>query len=118
MKSDSRAGYTMIELIAIMLVVAVLSVSFASYIMSAMNAWIFVKSRETALSDARQSTERIVRELRRISDDAGLITAATTECKFINSASATIDVVQSGNNLMINGNAMVSGIPTVEGLRF
>ncbi len=118
MKSTNQSGYTLIEMIVILLVIAVLTSAFASYIMSSMNAYVFIKSRETGLSNCRTSIERMVRELRRIEAPATITIAATTECQFVDTDYNTVDYVQLGTDLLRNSDKLVTSLSSIEGLRF
>jgi len=119
MKSKKlKSGFTLIELTIIIVVLAVIAFVVAAIITQAADAWLFVKARETALSQGRMAVERMVRELRAINRPVNIITATTTECEFINTASATVKFNQSGANLMRNNDILVSGVVSPEGLQF
>jgi type II secretory pathway pseudopilin PulG len=113
-----KSGFTLIELTIIIAVLAIISFIVASIVTKAADAWVFVKARETALSQGRMAVERMVRELRAINKPVNIITATTTECEFINTTSATVNFRQSGSDLMRNSDILTSGLVIPEGLRF
>ena len=118
MRSRDRSGYTVIELILVIVIIAVMSLVLSSFIISAMNSWVFVRSRQSALSQGRSTAERIVREIRRIQKPSGILTANGSELEFVDVDSNSINFRQDGQNLMRNADQFTSGILTPEGLAF
>jgi len=120
MKADYKlkSGFTLIELVIVITIMAVVSYIIASFIVSATDAWVFVKSRETALSQGRYAVERVVRELRRIKTPINIYPALSTECGFIDIDNATAEVKQSGTDLLYNGNILAAGLLNPGGLNF
>jgi type II secretory pathway pseudopilin PulG len=106
----------MIELILVIMIVAILSLVLSSFIMSATNSWIFVKSRQSALSEARSTIERMVREIRRINKPSSIVIADNSEIDFIDINSDNIDFYQNGSILLRNGEIIAEGVSNPGGL--
>ena len=121
MKSKNK-GFSLVELIIAMTIMAIVSYGIASFLVSGMDAWVFIKSRETGLSSARSALERITREVRRIKKPNNIVMAATTECAFVDINSSLVDFYQNGGNLMRSSEGvsyvLVSDLATPEGIKF
>ncbi len=116
--NKDKKGFTLIELIMVITILGVLSAGLAGFITTAMDSWVFIKARETALSYSRNSIERMVREIRRVKKPTNIITAATTECKFVDINYNTVCFSQEGTNLRRNNDIMTTGVSSPEGLKF
>jgi len=124
MKADYKlkSGFTLIELVIVIAILAVVSYIIASFIVSATDAWVFVKSRETALSQGRFAVERIVRELRRIDVPLSITVHSSTECQFFDIDDNIINIKQSATDLLYsenyNANILTTGLADPGGLNF
>ncbi|MFA4967314.1 MAG: prepilin-type N-terminal cleavage/methylation domain-containing protein [Candidatus Margulisiibacteriota bacterium] len=120
MKFKDRSGFTIIEVVLVITITVVLSLGLASFILSAMDSWVFVKSRQSALSEGRSTVERMIREIRRIRQPSSIGTAESSAIGFVDIDSRDIDFRQSGSDLLRteqgNSNIIASGVLTPEGL--
>ncbi|KAF0134136.1 MAG: MSHA bioproteinis protein MshO [Candidatus Saganbacteria bacterium] len=115
---NNKLGFTLIEMVIVMTVIAVLSAGISGFIMSAMDTWVFVKARESALASGRGAIERVVREIRRIKQPNTITTAEASECGFLDIDSAIVDFKQEGTNLMRNNDILATGLYSPNGLVF
>jgi len=122
----NKIGVTLIELILVIAGLAILSFSLASFITEAMEAWVYIRGQETALSTGRTTLEIVIRELRRISRPQNIDYISSSECRFIDTASAKVGFRQSGTDLIrdhweyltLISNLLTSNLATPEGLSF
>jgi hypothetical protein len=108
----------MVEMVITMTILAVLSIFLASFITTGVRSFLFIKLRGSALSQARTSTERMVREMRRINRPSSIVSAQATAFEFTTTASEQIKFWQSATDLKRNSDIMATDLVTPEGLRF
>lgn len=113
-----KKGFTLIEIIMVVVILAVVSFIFGAFITTAIDSWVFVKTREDALSSARKSIIRMTREMRRIKKPVHIITATTTECQFVDIGEGIVDFKQNGTNLLRNDVVLATGVVDPGGLVF
>jgi len=124
----SNSGFSLIELVIVITIVAVISYTIAAFILSATRTWLFIKSRETALSQGRVTMERIVREIRRERNPLLITIKLSNECEFVDieDTANTINIKQSGTDLLYSVNdgtgavvsTLTSGLVNPGGLIF
>lgn len=115
---NHKKGYTLIELIIVIFVLAILAFIFGALITKATDAWIFVKIRESSLGSARLSMNRILSELRRV-QNPGLVDVMTpSECGFTDIDSNAVNFKQSGTDLLRNSDVLASNLDAQNGLVF
>jgi len=118
MKANNSNGFTMIETIIVISLLAVISFGIAGFIMTAMQAWLLISQRDSAVNNSRVAMSRMMYDLRRIKKPQNIITAEATECGFLDIDSQTIDFKQSGTELRRNSDLLATGLASPEGLRF
>ncbi|MEO0094170.1 MAG: prepilin-type N-terminal cleavage/methylation domain-containing protein [candidate division WOR-3 bacterium] len=111
-------GYTLIEAIIVITLIAIIAFGFGSFIVTAMQNWILVSSRDSLVNNARHAMNRLTAELRRIRKPQNILTYTTSEVEFIDIDANTINFKQSGVNLLRNTDVLVTNLATPEGLRF
>jgi len=92
-------GFTLIELVIVIVVLSLLSFLFGAFITNTMDAYVFVKVREKGLSDARLALTRMTRELKAIKKPQHIITMTTTECKFVKVTEGVVKINQVGTDI-------------------
>ncbi|MBN3032905.1 MAG: hypothetical protein JW873_02305 [Candidatus Saganbacteria bacterium] len=114
-----KKGYTLIEAVTVLTLLAVLSFGIGNFIVSAMNLWVYVSGRQDAVKISQNAMNRMVAEIKDIST---LTTKATAEIYFTDIDGNTIDFRQTGTTLyrIYNGTSdiLATGLGSPEGLRF
>jgi len=113
-----RRGYTLIEAIMVIMILAIIGFGFGNFIITSMQSAVFISGRETVTNTARSAMNRMVAELMKINRPQNIIIAATAECQFRDLDSSLIDFKQSGTNLLRNSDILATGLGSPEGLRF
>ena len=113
-------GYTFIELVIVISLLALLSFIFGAFITESMDAWVFIKARENALGTSRYAIERMVTEFRRIQKPNMIITSTTSEVTFVDIGAGTVTFSQEATNLWRNTDILATGLVSGSGngLRF
>ncbi len=76
-------GFTLIELIIVIVVVGVIASVFAMLIIQGIDTYGFVTIREDVLSEAELAMERMVKEIRQIQSYRNLLVAQATEVIYL-----------------------------------
>jgi len=113
-----RKGFTLIETIIVLAVLAILTFGVASFIFTSMDAWVLISGRESAITKARVAMNRMVAELRRIRKPENILVYTTSEVQFLDLDVNLIDFKQDGTNLMRNTDILAAGLVSPGGLRF
>ncbi|MGB9613647.1 MAG: PulJ/GspJ family protein [Candidatus Margulisiibacteriota bacterium] len=114
----SNKGYTLIETIVVISLLAIIAFGFGSFIVTALQNWILISARDSLISSARQAMNRITAELRRIRKPQNILTYTTSEVQFIDIDTEVVDFKQSGTNLLRNNDILIANLASPEGLRF
>jgi prepilin-type N-terminal cleavage/methylation domain-containing protein len=115
---QGKAGFTLIEAVMVLALLAILTFSMANFIVTMMSGWVVISGRDTALGRGRSAMNRILTEIRRVRNPASIVTFTSSDLAFQNTAPATVEFQQSGTNLLYNGTTLVTNLVTPEGLRF
>ncbi|MDD4179902.1 MAG: type II secretion system protein, partial [Candidatus Margulisbacteria bacterium] len=75
MKVNNSKGFTMIETIIVISLLAVISFGIAGFIMTAMQAWLLISQRDSAVNNSRVAMSRMMYDLRRIKKPQNIITS-------------------------------------------
>ncbi len=92
-------GFTLIELIIVIVVVGVIASVFAILIIQGIDTYGFITIREDILSEAELAMERMVREIRQIQSYRDLETAEATEVIYL-AGSAEFQFVDVHDNIV------------------
>src|SRR3989344_4753235 len=114
----NKQGFTRIETIMIVSLLAVLSFGIGNFIVTSVQNWLLISGRQSAVSAARAAVSRVVAELKRIKKPQNILTAATAECQFIDLNNQIVAFSQSGTNLLRNSDILTTNLASPEGLRF
>jgi prepilin-type N-terminal cleavage/methylation domain-containing protein len=92
----SQAGFSLAELVIVIVVVSIASIAFASMFTEAVRTYQFVDSEKGMLQAGRYAEERIARELKRVKDATGIVAATPTTFTFVDRSDATLSFSWSG----------------------
>lgn len=106
----NKKAFTLIELIIVITAFMVMGAMFASFITEAAQSWVFIKSRESALSSSRRTVNRIISELRRIKSPSKIYTFTTSQCTFEDITGASVSFRQTGSNIYRNSDVLADSV--------
>lgn len=76
------AGFTLVELIMVLVVIAFLGVTLGGVFKQVVNPYSFIIGRKEALQDARQAILQIARDIRQIKDINHILSASESSFQF------------------------------------
>lgn len=92
----AAAGFTLPELVIVMVVVSIAAVTFSSMFIEAVKTYQFIDAEKDMLQDARYAEERIAREIKRVKDNTSVTAANATNLTFVDRDNATVSFSWSG----------------------
>jgi prepilin-type N-terminal cleavage/methylation domain-containing protein len=92
----SSPGFTLPELVIVIVVVSIAAVTFSSMFIEAVKTYQFIDVEKDLLQDARYAEERIARELKRVKDSVSVTAASATTLAFVDRDDATVSFSWSG----------------------
>jgi Tfp pilus assembly protein FimT len=116
--NNQRPGFTLIEAVMIMTLLAIITFGMANFIVTMMRGWVLISGRDSALGRGRSALNRMTTEIRRLKKPNNILIYTSSDFKFLDTTSATVEFQQSGANLLRNGDTLVTTLVTPEGLRF
>src|SRR5262245_31468566 len=90
------AGFTLPELIIIIVVVSIAALAFSAMFIEAVRTYQFVDVEKGMLQEARYAEERIARELRRVRNNTSVTAATPRTFTFVDRDNATVSFSWSG----------------------
>ena len=106
----SRRGFTLIELIMVIIIVGVLTGISSLYIKETIDLWRFLTFRNEVISQERIALMRMSREIRQIKDAYSITSANAQQFQFTDSNSAPIGYLLSGSNLLRNADVLAERV--------
>jgi prepilin-type N-terminal cleavage/methylation domain-containing protein len=110
MKSKKRQGFTLIELIVVILLVAIISIGVASLLNQGFQAYSSGKNLINADWETRVALERMSREIRSIPSTNSIITAQPGVFNFIDNYGNNIAYQLSSTQLMRNSQVLADSV--------
>lgn len=113
-----KRGFTLIEMVIVIGLLAVVSFGVSSYLFEITGAWMVVRSRESALSSARSAMNRMTREIRRINKPSEISTYDAADLVFKDINNVQIEFKQAGTDLYRLSDILASNLVDPGGLNF
>ena len=112
--SKNKKGFTMIEMVFVIILIAIISAVFSTFLNAGLRTWVIIKKQKIMMTEARATMERMVREIRSTADTSAvnITTFATNEYAFRDTNGNAINYKQLGTNLMRNADIMLTNVAT------
>ncbi len=118
LKNDNSRGFTLIELIMVIVLVALLGVTLSGIFNKGADSYSFIIGRKEALQDARQALFQIARDIRQIKDINNILSASESSLQFkipvYQGADQTITYSYASNALTRNDNLLADGVSSLQ----
>jgi len=111
---DSEKGFTLIELVMVMVMVATLAGFIGNIIYYEVNTYKIVTSRKAGLQDSRFAFSKIARDLRQIVSPDSIHQAAADSIRFDDVLDNTISYKFSENKILRNGDILLESVSTFQ----
>jgi len=105
-----KVGFSLIELVIVMLLTAILGLFLATAISNGVDAWYFVMDKNELMTQTPYSLNRIARELRQIKDLKSVYAASSNSITFTDTNSVSITYNLSSNTVYRNSNVLIDGV--------
>ncbi len=92
----AEAGFTLTELVIVIVVVSIVAVTFSAMFIEAVKTYQFIDAEKDMLQDARYAEERIARELKRVKSNTSVTAASASTLTFVDRDNATVSFSWSG----------------------
>lgn len=106
-------GFTIIELIIVIVILSILAVIALPMLSSGFNAYFTARNLSDANWQGRLALARITRDLRALTSNNNITTATATQLTFINNANTSVSYTISGSNLERNALTLANGVNSV-----
>ena len=114
----SRKGFTLIELILVIVTVGIIAAALTPFISSAVDSWFFTSTEREIVFSARLAMNRMVREIRQIKNTASITTFTSTAFSFQDINDTNINFQQTGSSLERNSYELTDKLQDPGGLEF
>lgn len=114
----TRKGFTIIEMVMVIVVVGIISFVFAIYIREGFSAWEFLSGQKSMAMSTRAAINRVVKELKRVKQSTNILTHTTKEVSFIDVEDNTVTFSQSGSDLLRGSDVLLENLRDPCGLQF
>ena len=111
-----RRGFTIVEAITVIVLLGIISGVFAVYIREGFDAWRFLSGQKNIALSTRASLNRMVRELKRVKENANLTTFTSKEVTFLDVDNDLITFSQNGTDLLRNTDILLDDLQDPCGL--
>lgn len=106
-----RRGFTLVELVMVILILAIVAGIGVPMLLETIDAWSFTsRFQDAAVYSAIVSNSRMSREIRRLLNDGSVSTATNSQITFTDLSSIAITFNRSGNTLMRNTDGLADNV--------
>ncbi len=113
-RKQGQAGFTLVELVAVIVVSGIISVVFAKLLSSSVQMFEFITERKDAVHDCRLAMQRISRELRQIASADSIKYAAEDSLEFFKENGEALTIAWGASAVRLNGQPLVAGIASFQ----
>ena len=117
-RKSSLAGFTLVELILVIVTVGIIAAVLTPFISSAVDSWFFTSTEREIVFSARLAMNRMVREIRQIKNTASITTFTSTAFTFQDINDTNINFQQTGSSLERNSYELTGKLQDPGGLEF
>ncbi|MDZ7372347.1 MAG: prepilin-type N-terminal cleavage/methylation domain-containing protein [candidate division KSB1 bacterium] len=110
----ASCGYTMLELVIVIALVAVLSLVLGRLLLSGVDAFHYTTNRKEALRQARIALNAISRELRQIRDSQSIVLAGRYAISFVTVEGEDVSLTTGEGTVLRNGVAVARNVSEFE----
>lgn len=111
MIGNGMKGYTLIELVVVMVIIGIIAGVGMPAILETVDAWSFAsRFQDAGVGSCMAAAGRMSREMRRLQNDSAVTTATSSQFSFTDTDSAAITYNLSGNTLMRNSDGLADGV--------
>lgn len=115
---NSSAGFTLVELIMVIVVIAFLGVTLAGIFKKGAESYSFIAVRKGALQDARQALLQVARDIRQIKDINNILAASESSFQFnipvYQNPDQTITYSFANNTITRNDSMLADGVTSFQ----
>lgn len=113
-----KKGFTLIEGIVVIVLVAIIALVVAFYIREGLFAWKFLSGQKNIALSTRAAMNRVSRELKRVKKNTNITTHASKEISFLDVSNNTVTFSQEGTALFRNSDILLENLQDPCGLNF
>ncbi len=116
MHQDAR-GFSLVELAVVISIIGVLAGLGVPLVVNTARAWNVVTVRRDAVNEVRYAMGRMEREMRLVKDGTSILQLQPTLMQYIDVDSNTVQFSQTGTTLQRNGQTLLNGLRSGDGLQ-
>lgn len=111
--NDKNKGFTLIELILVILLISILAEIGTYVLLTSFKANLTHQNLITANNQARMALERMTRDIHAINSPASILTATSTQFSFTDISGSNITYQLTNNKLMRNADVLADDVTTL-----
>lgn len=111
--NSNRRGFTLVEIIMVIVIVSIISVVLANYLFSLTRGWHFLSGQRRMVIEADAALTSMTKDIRRIQAGSSISTFTPTQITFVDIDSVPITYNQSGASLLRSGAVVLNNLQTL-----
>ncbi len=113
MRQNKQAGFTLIEIILVIVIIGIIAGTASSMLGEGLNAFLTANNVTDADWQGQIAIQRMERDIRAVRSAADISTASTNQFAFVNNTGTSITYTLSGSNLLRNSQTLATGVQTL-----
>lgn len=110
MRRNQQSGFTLVELIMVIIITGLITAAVSQIIAQGFNAYLSGKNATEADWQGRVAMERMARDLRMIQSPSSITTATSNQIVYTDTTGTSITYQLSGTTLQRNSQTLATGI--------